>query len=164
MIVRAVDWGDAAATALRQAQRDEIEQRYGTPDSEPGIHPSAADIAVFLVAYSDHGEPLGCGGLRKLGPSEGEIKRMFVRPEHRGTGVSTAILSALEAEARQRGWTRLLLETGNAQPEAIRFYEREGYTRIPLFGDYVGSAISLCYAKELFGTDPADETICEGCE
>jgi len=119
---------------------------------------------VFLVAYADDGHPLGCGGLRQLDATEGEVKRMFVRPEHRGSGVSTAILAALEAEARQRGWSRLVLETGDAQPDAIRFYEREGYTRIPLFGGYVGSPISLCYAKELFGVDPADDTICEGCE
>jgi GNAT superfamily N-acetyltransferase len=164
MIVRAVPWDDEGATALREAQRAGIEERYGTPDSEPGIHPSAADIAVFLVAYSDEDEPVGCGGLRQLNGTEGEIKRMFVRPANRGTGVSTAILDALESEARQRGWSRLLLETGSAQPDAIRFYEREGYTPIPLFGGYIGSTISLCYAKDRFGVDPADGTICEGCE
>ncbi|MES2171916.1 MAG: GNAT family N-acetyltransferase [Actinomycetota bacterium] len=149
MIVREVDWADAGGEALRAAQRAELTIRYGTPDSEPGPAPTASDITVFFVAYSDDGEPLGCGGLRRLDDSEGEIKRMYVRPESRGTGVSTAILRTLEDYARGLGWHRLVLETGEEQPDAIRFYEREGYTRIPNFGYYVDSPISLCFAKLL---------------
>ncbi|MCU1513634.1 MAG: GCN5-related N-acetyltransferase [Microbacteriaceae bacterium] len=149
MIVRAVDWTDEAGAALRAAQRVEIEERYGTPDSEPGPAPTADDITVFFVAFDDDGQALGCGGLRQLGDGEGEVKRMFVARDHRGTGVSTAILTALESDARRRGWTRLLLETGDRQPDAVRFYEREGYARIPAFGYYADSEISLCYAKVL---------------
>ncbi|SDD36737.1 Acetyltransferase (GNAT) family protein [Glycomyces harbinensis] len=74
---------------------------------------------------------------------------MYVIPQSRGSGVAAAILAALEDAARERGWTTVRLETGDAQPEAIRFYEREGYRRIPLFGHYAGSAISLCYEKPL---------------
>ena len=151
MILRSVPWDDAGATALRNAQRDELTIRYGTPDSEPGILPSADDIALFLVAYDDADAPIGCGGLRGLTPSEGEVKRMYVAPASRGTGVSTAILAALEDAARARGWTRLLLETGSEQPDAMRFYEREGYSPIPNYGHYVGSELSRCYAKTLVG-------------
>lgn len=164
MIVRSVDWNDPAAVAMREAQRREVSARYGSPDSEPGPAPTADDIAVFLVAYDASGEPVGCGGLRPLGPTEGEIKRMFVSAPHRGTGVSTALLAALEDEARGRGWLRLVLETGNRQPEAVRFYEREGYSRIPSFGHYADSPISLCFAKALVSVDPAADVACEGCE
>jgi putative acetyltransferase len=149
MDVRAVPWDDPDAVALRAAQRAEIEQRYGTDDSEPGPAPTASDITVFFVAYADDGTPVGCGGLRAIDGTHGEIKRMFVAPDRRGSGVSVAILTELEADARRRGWTRLVLETGTAQPDAVRFYEREGYTAIPLFGHYVGSDISLCYEKHL---------------
>jgi GNAT superfamily N-acetyltransferase len=151
--VRPVAWDHPDSERLRGAQRAELTIRYGTPDSEPGIAPSADDITAFFVAYSvaDTGaaEPAGCGGLRQLDASSGEIKRMFVVPAHRGTGVSVAVLRTLEREARERGWTRLLLETGFAQPDAIRFYEREGYTLIPNFGHYVDSVISRCYARNL---------------
>ena len=164
MIVNPVDWDDPDAVALRSAQRAEIEERYGTPDSEPGPAPTADDITVFVVAHSDDGEPLGCGGLRRRDDSEAEIKRMFVTPAHRGTGVSTAILDALEGYGRERGWARLVLETGAAQPDAVRFYEREGFTRIPNFGYYVDSEISLCYEKALFPRDPSEDTNCEGCQ
>jgi putative acetyltransferase len=164
MIVSSVDWDDPDAIALRSAQRAEIEERYGNPDSEPGPAPTAGDISAFFVAYSDDGEALGCGGLRQRDDSEAEIKRMFVAPDHRGTGVSTAILGALEDYGRERGWLRLVLETGAAQPDAVRFYEREGFTRIPNFGHYVDSDISLCYQKPLFPSDPSEDTNCEGCQ
>ena len=145
MIIREVAWDDADATALRVAQRAEIDLRYGRPDSEPGPAPSAADITVFFVAYSDEGTPLGCGGLRQLDPTEGEVKRMYVAPASRGSGVSTALLRTLEEYAREHGWRRLVLETGDQQPDAVRFYEREGYSRIPNFGYYADSDLSLCY-------------------
>jgi GNAT superfamily N-acetyltransferase len=136
------------AAALRQAQRDELDARYGRDDHEPGAKPTADSVPVFLVARSTDGVAIGCGGLRLL-PEGAEIKRMYVVPAARGTGLSTAILRALEEEARALGVTRLLLETGEGQPDAMRFYEREGYTRIPNFGAYEHSAISLCYARPL---------------
>ena len=149
MRVDEVAWDHPAAVALRAAQRDEIALRYGTPDSEPGPAPTADDITVFFVAFADDDTPLGCGGLRQRDDTEAEIKRMFVDPRHRGTGVSTAVLGRLEQYGREQGWQRLVLETGTEQPDAIRFYTREGYEPIPLFGYYIGSEISLCFAKPL---------------
>ncbi len=148
LAVRAVPWDDPQGTALREAQQDEVSARYGRPDSEPGPKPTASDITVFLVAYDD-GVAVGCGGLRTLDDAHGEIKRMYVRPDRRGTGVSVALLTALEGEARGRGWDRLVLETGDQQPDAMRLYEREGYTRIPNFGYYADSDLSICYEKWL---------------
>ncbi|PJJ73492.1 acetyltransferase (GNAT) family protein [Diaminobutyricimonas aerilata] len=146
--VRAVPWDDPDAERLRAAQRAEIAERYGTPDSEPGVAPSAADITHFVVAYVGD-EPAGCGGLRRIDENHGEIKRMFVAPAHRGTGVSRAVLAALDATAAGFDWDRLVLETGDQQPDAVRFYEREGFTRIPNFGHYVGHDASLCYERKV---------------
>lgn len=149
MRIEQVEWNHPASVELRAAQRAEIELRYESPDSEPGLAPTGDDIDAFFVAFSDDGEPIGCGGLRALNDSEGEVKRMFVAPQSRGTGCAAAILAQLERSASDRGWIRLLLETGDRLPEAIRFYSREGYERIPNFSFYVGSESSLCFAKEL---------------
>jgi putative acetyltransferase len=144
--LRAVAWDHTDSERMRSDQQAEIALRYGRLDSEPGPKPSAADMSIFFVAYDDT-EPIGCGGLRTLDERHGEIKRMYVVPGRRGSGVASAILRHLEAEARSRGWERLVLETGDEQPDAVRFYEREGYTRIPNFGYYADSDLSLCYEK-----------------
>jgi GNAT superfamily N-acetyltransferase len=147
--IRVESFDSADGTALRAAQRAELDARYGSDDHEPGAAPTGADVTFFVIARDEPGTALGCGGLRLLATGSAEIKRMYVRPVARGSGVATAILGALEAEARRLGVTTLLLETGTVQPDAIRFYEREGYTRIDNFGPYRGEPLSVCYAREL---------------
>lgn len=144
-----VPWDDPDAVRLRADQRTELDARYGTGDHEPGDAPTADTITIFLIARDAAGHPLGCGGLRTLDPGSVEVKRMYVTPEARGTGVATAILRALEAKAAERGAVRLFVETGTRQPDAIRFYRREGYTPIAQFGPYVGDPRSLCFARTL---------------
>jgi putative acetyltransferase len=144
-----VTWDDPDAVRLREAQRTELDARYGTDDHEPGAVPTADTVAVFLVARDAGGTAVGCGGLRLLGPGSGEVKRMYVDPAARGTGVAAALLRALEDHARDLGITRLLLETGTGQPDAIRFYQREGYEPIEAYGPYVGEPISRCFARDL---------------
>jgi putative acetyltransferase len=143
-------WDDPAGTELRRQQRDELDSRYGTDDHEPGPPPSAADVDLFLVAVDrETGEAISCGALRRLAPGVAEIKRMYVVPGMRGSGVATSLLRALESAAAEQGWRTLRLETGTEQPDAQRFYHREGYREIPLFGNYVGSTLSVCYEREL---------------
>lgn len=146
--IRETPWDHPDSARLRADQQAEIAIRYGTLDSEPGPKPTAADVTMFVVAYDDD-EPVGCGGLRILDARHGEIKRMYVVPGRRGSGISTALLHHLEGIAVRRGWDRLVLETGAEQPDAVRFYEREGYTRIPNFGYYADSELSLCYELAL---------------
>jgi|SRR6266536_3020769 len=141
-------WDHPDGARLRTAQRTELDARYGCDDHEPGTVPTAETMTVFLVARND-GKAVGCGGLRLLEPGAAEIKRMYVTPEARGTGVSVALLRALEERAREHGVTRLLLETGIGQPDAIRFYQREGYEPIENFGPYRGESISRCFARDL---------------
>lgn len=142
-------WDAPEGTALRLAQRAELDARYGSDDHEPGSAPTADDIAVFLVARDATGAAVGCGGLRPLDTTSAEVKRMYVVPQARGTGVAAALLRALEEQAVARGWRTLRLETGTFQPDAVRFYQREGYVETPLFGVYVGSTVSRCFVREL---------------
>ncbi|MBH0053016.1 GNAT family N-acetyltransferase [Salinibacterium sp. SWN139] len=146
--LRSVPFEHADSVMLRSAQRAELTARYGTEDSEPGVKPNADSVVVFLIAYVD-GVPAGCGGLRQLSEEIFEVKRMYVTPAQRGTGIAVAVLKGLEEWARAQSATTLALETGTAQPDAMRFYEREGYTPIENFGDYVGEELSVCYAKNL---------------
>jgi len=74
---------------------------------------------------------------------------MFVRPEARGLGIGRQLLEALEAHAAAAGLTVLRLETGVAQPEALRLYERAGYTRRGPFGPYAADPLSVFLEKRL---------------
>jgi putative acetyltransferase len=103
---------------------------------------------AFLVA-SRMGKSIGCGAVRRIDDRTGELKRMYVCPEQRGRGVGGAILAALEVEARALGLSRLLLETGVRQTEAIALYRKAGFSDIAPFGEYVESPLSLCMAKNL---------------
>jgi GNAT superfamily N-acetyltransferase len=149
VVIRQEPWDAPDAARLRAAQRTELDARYGNDDHEPGPAPSAEDVPVFVVARTRGHSAVGCGGLRFLEPGVAEIKRMYVDPEHRGTGAATAILRDLEARARGAGVRRLVCETGTLQPEAIRFYQREGYEQIDNFGPYLGAPQSVCFARSL---------------
>lgn len=142
-------WDDADVRRLTAAQQAELRARY-EGGQEPGTPPSAADVAVVLVARDAGGEAVGCGALRPLGDGVAEIKRMYVVPAARGRGLSKLVLAGLEAAARDRGWTTLRLETGPRQPEAIALYEGAGYRPIAAFGPYADDADdSLFYERVL---------------
>jgi putative acetyltransferase len=134
-----------AVIALCAEQQEELERRYDGDDEAPkGIDPEIS----FLVARVE-GEPVGCAGLQLLEPEVGEVRRMYVRPAHRGHGVSRMLLAAVEELARAHGVRTLRLETGDLQPEAIGLYQSTGYRRIPAFGPYLGCVHSLCFEKHL---------------
>ncbi|MBK1785944.1 GNAT family N-acetyltransferase [Prauserella cavernicola] len=105
---------------------------------------------AFLVASDVRtGVPLGCGAVRLLEPGLAEVKRMYVRQAARGRGVSKALLAELEARALALGVTRLVLETGTRQAQAIGLYLGSGFSDIERYGEYVGSELSRCMAKSI---------------
>jgi GNAT superfamily N-acetyltransferase len=63
--------------------------------------------------------------------------------------VARGLLAAAERAARELGAARVILHTGDRQPEAIRLYEREGYTRIPIYPPYTSMTWSTCFEKPL---------------
>jgi putative acetyltransferase len=136
---------------LIAALNAELEERY----PEEGANHFRLDPeevtdgrGAFLVAYRD-GEPVGCGAVRKIEPTVCEIKRMYTAPAARGNRVGRQVLMELEAEARRLGATRLVLETGPRQAEALALYHRAGFVELPQFGEYEGCEFSVCMAKDL---------------
>ncbi|WP_309134135.1 GNAT family N-acetyltransferase [Cellulomonas sp.] len=147
--VDVVPWDDPDARLLRDAQQAELRERYGEDDI--GHDMTGEAIAVMLVLRAD-GEAVACGALRDatdLGTGTGELKRMYVRPSWRGRGLSRRVLEELEAAARERGFGRLVLETGVLQPEAIGLYLSAGYRPVPRWGEYADAPDSRCFAKDL---------------
>ena len=103
---------------------------------------------AFFVLRAD-GAAAGCGGVKLAGTGYGELKRMYVRPQFRGSGLGEMLLDRLAAHARNHGVTLLRLETGIHQQAAIRLYETYGFRRIAPFGPYTDDPLSRCYEKQL---------------
>ncbi|MDR1525920.1 MAG: GNAT family N-acetyltransferase, partial [Tannerella sp.] len=82
-----------------------------------------------VVVYSAN-EAVGCGAIRAYSSGTVEIKRMFVREDQRRKGIASMILDELEWWAKELGFLRCILETGEKLPEAIRLYQKKGYSRI----------------------------------
>ncbi len=102
---------------------------------------------AFFVALRDE-SLLGTAALADKG-SYGEVKSMFVSPDARGLGIGALLLARLERHAREMGFHRMMLETGNALHAAHRLYERAGFTLRGPFGDYPDAASSLFMEKTL---------------
>jgi|WetSurMetagenome_2_1015567.scaffolds.fasta_scaffold118531_3 putative acetyltransferase len=107
-----------------------------------------AEGVEFFVARRD-GKPAGCGGMKIFEGAYAELKRMYVRPEFRGTGLGRRMIEHLEEHAAQRGISVLRLETGILQREAIGLYERMGYHIRGPFGEYQPDPLSFFYEKRI---------------
>jgi DNA-binding MarR family transcriptional regulator/GNAT superfamily N-acetyltransferase len=122
-----------------QAYAEELSRRFDG-GFEPGQSISAADheltapAGLFLLAMV-HGEPAGCGALKFHPDAPAEIKRMWVSPAMRGTGLGRRILAELEARAAARSVRTLRLETNHALREAIGLYRAAGYREVGAFND-----------------------------
>jgi len=103
---------------------------------------------AFLVAYSSK-ESLACGAIRRLDNHTAEIKRMYVKPPARRLGLARRILGALEEEARSLKVSKIVLETGSRQPEAVALYSSAGFSKIKAFEEYADHPLSVFMGKRL---------------
>lgn len=115
------------------------------PDPDPDAASFLPPDGVFLLAWSS-GQPLACASLKRHDHTSGETKRLWVDPAARGLGLARRMMTHVETEARARGYTRLVLDTNAALPEAIALYRTSGWTEIPA---YTGFPATHWFAKPL---------------
>lgn len=127
------------------ASRYAPEQRFGPHLKAEHVAPG---VGTFVIARAD-GKAVGCGALKRRGPTTVEVKRMYVEPEMRGHRVAREILDHLENTARAMGAERLVLETGIYQEEAIGLYRGAGFKAVDCFDEYAGVPTSVCFEKPL---------------
>lgn len=134
---------------IAEVQAVYVELYGGEDDSPVTAGEFVPPSGTFLVAVNADADPIGCIAVRCHEENVGEIKRMYVRPEHRRRGYARALLVAAEDRARDLGYSALVLETGEPQPEAQALYESHGYRRIPGFGHYQNASLSRSFRREL---------------
>ena len=145
----AVPYDDPIAQALVGQVQQEYVVRYGGPDAASVDPPEfAPPTGLFLVARVG-GVPAGCGGWRVIEPGVVEVKRVYVVPEQRRRGLAQVLMSALEETAHRAGHSRIVLNTGPEQPEALGLYAALGYRPVPGFGVYACVAGAVFLGKDL---------------
>ena len=101
-----------------------------------------------VIAYVES-STAGCGAIKEFNKFTMEIKRMYVRNEMRRKGVAVDILNNLENWARELGYKKCVLETGDQMIEAIGLYRKNGYKIIRNYGQYENVESSICFEKDL---------------
>jgi GNAT superfamily N-acetyltransferase len=135
---------------LAQAMRDEIAVMYDGLELDGNTMPKAGHAELsppagaFLVGWID-GEAVCCGGVKRLDDRICEIKKMYVVPDARGTGLARRLLYALEDKARELGYETARLDTGPRQGNAQGLYESEGYVAID---DFNGNPVAVFWGEK----------------
>ena len=151
--LRVVGYTDPVAQQLIEQVQQEYVVRYGGRDAAV-VDPAefAPPRGLFLVAEVG-GVPAGCGGWRVHGDGVVELKRMYVAPACRRRGLAALVLAELERTAAAAGHRRVVLNSGERQPEALALYARTGYVPVPGYGIYADSPDAVFLGKLL---EPVD--------
>ena len=101
----------------------------------PGYYAPPRGIILIAAHIPGPPHPFGCAALRPLDavdrnapPTVAEVKRMYVRPGHRGRGIGASLLSILTYHARTAGYSTLKLDTSAEMTQAIKLYRAAGFT------------------------------------
>ena len=158
--LESVSWDDPRAVELRRQMDAEMTVRYANPGAPPepaeitarrnaSLAVDPADVRATVLVLDADGTPLAHAVLREL-RGDWEVKRVIVSEAARGRGVGRTLMARLEDLAREAGVPRLILQTGNRQPDAVALYEKIGYTPIPIYEPYIETIpFSLCYEKAI---------------
>lgn len=152
LVIETTGLDDPDTLALVGRLNDELESVAVEPDENHfTLDPAdvTGDRGAMVRARLD-GTLVGCGAVRRIEPTVGEVKRMYVDPSARGHKIGAAILDQLELRAARLGLNELRLETGPRQVEALGLYHGAGFEPCELFGEYVLTPkTSRCYRKLL---------------
>jgi len=129
---------DDAQYCLRE-YRAELAARFdGGFDPSKGNNLTVEEMTppygYLLVARLD-GRPVGCGALKRLNASEGEVKRVWTSHDARGLGVASRMMDSLEQLAREVGFSVVKLDTNRTLVEAQAMYHKRGYRTIAPYND-----------------------------
>ena len=94
------------------------------------------NIENVWVVYSDN-FPIGCIAYRKKADGVGEVKRLYIRNEYRGKGISKALLKTVECYAKKQGCNTLFLDTRITLEPAVSIYRSYGFNIVFQQGLYI---------------------------
>ena len=134
-----VDPASLDANTALMSYFDELDARFpggfDRSDAGSGASTMTAPRGTFLVALTEDGAVVGCGGVHAHDDDTAEVKRMWIHAAWRGAGLGRRLLVALEQHAAALGYTRVVLDTNAELIEAIAMYESAGYSPTEQYND-----------------------------
>jgi GNAT superfamily N-acetyltransferase len=155
MKVQEVEWENPDAVQLRNEQSADLSARYDSPLTLN--EPAPEGLVSFSVMHDEEGTPVGCVALvdqtgveEVFGPGRTvEMRKVFVRPEFRGRGLSHLLVDEAHRIAVAHGFDQVVLVSGSGQPESVGLYRSRGYQELPPYGIYQQFETSLFFVYPL---------------
>ncbi|MCI8465770.1 MAG: GNAT family N-acetyltransferase [Lachnospiraceae bacterium] len=113
---------DYLAIQRYDEELEHLEEKYGRPEGR------------LYLAYGD-GALAGCIGLRKIDARNCEMKRLYVRPAFRGKGIGNQLVQRILSDAKEIGYTHMLLDTLPFLEHAVHIYKKLGFYEIEAYND-----------------------------
>lgn len=145
------------ARELMRAMTAEIRVQYEGLDLDDPSLPRGTPAEFsppgggYVVGWID-GQPVAGGGFKRLDDEACEIKRMYVSPSHRGSGLGVHLLTALEEAAASIGYRLARLDTGPRQPRVARMYRDAGYRDVDNFN---GNPLATFFGEKEIAPPPS---------
>jgi GNAT superfamily N-acetyltransferase len=145
---------DAATPGHIEQVRLLFQEYWDSFEFTPCFQNFSAELAALPGEYTPPGgalalafdgeEPAGCIALRRVDDTRGEMKRLYVRPSFRGTGLGQALLAWVIDRARAIGYRELVADTMPVMEQALAMYLRHGFERTtPYAADPTPGAIYI---------------------
>ena len=119
----------------------DIQLKYAEPNRPENMN-------ALVVAYEGE-TPTACGAWKAIDANTAEIKRIFVRPDHRRKGVASRLILTLEEHVKTTGRHKLILETAVDTSGSHALYSALGYRTRDYYGSPAGADNCLCFHKEI---------------
>ena len=150
MLYASTNGQDEAFMALCALLDEALEEAVGATVDRSKYTPfnTLEKIGDAVVVY-DGADPVACGGFRRYEEGVAELKRIFVKEEYRGRGISKHLMELLEHRAAEQGYSTLILETNGLLVPAMHLYEGLGYGITENYGVYRDIPESVCMRKSL---------------
>ena len=119
--------GDASFKKYLEIQNyddelEHLEKKYGLPYGR-----------LYLAYYND--EVAGCIGLKKINGKKCEMKRLYVRPKFRGKQIGEKLIEKIIKDAKEIGYSFMLLDTLPFLKSAINLYKKYGFYEITSYNN-----------------------------
>lgn len=138
---------DVNVAPLIEELSQNLKHRFDSDGKQSFQHWEENNSRFIFIGLKKNNEYVGCGAIRPINDTIGEVKRMYSK--YKSIGIGSAVLSILQEEAKKAGYKKLWLETREKNMEACNFYQKHGFEKIKNYGNYIDRPEAVCFGKSI---------------